>query len=129
MECYHKILPLGNASSLVERFELFPRMIQVPLPFFAQLTFFQAKLGEISYRIIEGIFAPSPTFAHPLPLFAHPLPLFAHPLPFLLTLSHFLLILSQKSAHFTLNTYTIQAQPLLKLRITSLTYAGEKSYP
>ena len=67
--------------------------------------------------IIEGIFAPSPTFAHPLPLFAHPLSIFAHPLPLF---AHPVPLFAHPLpfySHFTLNTYTIQAQPLMKLRI------------
>ena len=56
-----------------------------PSPIF--LLILLLDLGEILYRIIDQIFAPSPTFAHPLPLFAH----ISH---FLLTLSHFLLTLS-----------------------------------
>ena len=108
---------------------LFPRIIKVPLTIFAHFTFGLQTKGEILYRIIEGIFAPSTTFAHPLPLFAHlpplfaqPLPLFAHPLPLF---AHPLPLY----VHFTLSTYTIQAQPLMKLRIPSQTYPAEKSYP
>ena len=41
VECSQKILPHGNASSLVERFELFPRLINVPAPFVAHFTFFK----------------------------------------------------------------------------------------
>ena len=54
---------------------------QSPCPIICSLYFFQAKLGDILYRIIEGILHSLPHFALPAPWFALPAPNYAPPAP------------------------------------------------
>ena len=51
--------------------------IKVPAPLFT----FQAKLGEILHRIIEGILPAAPRYAPAAPRFAPAAPHFAHAAP------------------------------------------------
>ena len=111
---FHLVMPaalLADSSCFQEY-----QRDQCPCPISCSFYFFQANLRENLYRIIEGIFI---TF-RPLPPMLLPLPRTLLPLHHvLLLLPHDLLFLPQNSAYSTLNTCTIQAPPVTKLRTPS----------
>ena len=84
---YHSTI-LGNPRWLHNPLATYCLRDQSPCPIICSFNFFQAKLGDILYRIIEGILHSLPHFAPPCPMICSPClklcsscPMFCSPLP------------------------------------------------